>query len=260
MAASAVTTRSSGKRKPIPPSPSVDDEGWRVGLSGPAFPAFPACRPSLFRGPVGVGEIGGRLALRPECVQGLGGGHRSWLPPGPASLPALSSELLPPPFGTSSVYWSPSVEPGGTVVARARSRRRQDARPPPRRRSRLAFSLCKELPACTSLAYRGIGASLRNRIEAGLAALRENPANLGIWLGIGCPDRLPVAQGGRIRSDSPRRGRHSRLVGAAGRGCGRGAVDRTHRDPDAGGPGDLPRPGRLDRAGARLDAKRRAHR
>ena len=40
-----------------------------------------------------------------------------------------------------------------------------------------------ERPDLTALPYRGLEASLRNRIEAGLAALRERPADVAIWLG-----------------------------------------------------------------------------
>ncbi len=45
------------------------------------------------------------------------------------------------------------------------------------------FKMSDEAPAFTPLPYRGIGAPVRNRIEAGLAALRENPADPAIWLG-----------------------------------------------------------------------------
>jgi hypothetical protein len=47
-----------------------------------------------------------------------------------------------------------------------------------------AFKPRDEVPACTPLPYRGIGAALRNRIEAGLTALKENPADPAIWLGV----------------------------------------------------------------------------
>src|SRR5829696_1142506 len=40
-----------------------------------------------------------------------------------------------------------------------------------------------ELPSSMTLLYRGIGAPVRNRLEAGLAKLRESPADVAIWLG-----------------------------------------------------------------------------
>src|SRR5215210_4206302 len=43
--------------------------------------------------------------------------------------------------------------------------------------------LCEVLPGFTPLPYRGIGAPVTNKIDAGLAALREKPADPAIWLG-----------------------------------------------------------------------------
>src|SRR5215210_1832382 len=53
------------------------------------------------------------------------------------------------------------------------------------------------LPGFTPLPYRGIGAPVRNRIEAGLAALREKPADPAIWLGcVGLIVYLSLQAGG----------------------------------------------------------------
>ncbi len=127
-AASAVTTRSStGRGAPFPPSPSVEDEGCGLRLL-PLLPCLISC--------------GGRLELAssaavwpsgPSAFRACVAGATPWLPPVTPWLPPVpplpvSRELLPPPFGTTSVYWSPSVEPGGTVTRCARSRRRQDQR------------------------------------------------------------------------------------------------------------------------------------
>ena len=148
----------------------------------PFRPPFPA------QGSVGVRQVGGRPALGPERIQGLGGGHRRNAapppPPPPPLVPPLplSTEPLPPPLGACSKYWSPSVEPGGTVILAPATAgaRRQTAKTPEIANT---FKMSDEAPAFTSLPYRGIGAPVRNRIEAGLAALRENPADPAIWLG-----------------------------------------------------------------------------
>jgi hypothetical protein len=62
--------------------------------------------------------------------------------------------LPPPPFGTTSVYWSPSVEPGGTVTrSLAADAGKTNAASTPKIAT--TFNRCTERPAFTSLAYPG---------------------------------------------------------------------------------------------------------
>src|SRR5262245_60407290 len=103
-------------------------------------------------------------------------------PPPPPAPPPWLTELLPPPLGASSKYWSPSVAPGGTVIlAAATAGTDRETRKTASKTSILPPRV--ELPSCMALPYRGIGAPVRNRVEAGLASLRAHPADVAIWLG-----------------------------------------------------------------------------
>ena len=105
-----------------------------------------------------------------------------------------------------------------------------------------------------------LGRAVRNRIEAGLTALRENPADPAIWLGAvvlivylslraGGYDPIPRDEVGIIVW-------WGLLVGVA---VGALSIERIGI-PARGGPVRLSRVGRLDRPLARLDAERGAHR
>ena len=135
MAPSAVITSRIGKKAPIPPSPSVeeeDDSRWRqrpappVGEACSSWPGWPrpGRLPRARSGPV----LPRPLGLLPSCRDG-------------------SPARCPPPLGTSSKYWSPSVDPGGTVIRAPAiaGASRQIANTP---RIAIAFRL-RELPGFT---------------------------------------------------------------------------------------------------------------
>src|SRR5436190_2164520 len=75
----------------------------------------------------------------------------------------------------------PSVHPGGTVTLAIATAGTQSAAPSTRIAARV-LPVRAILPSFMSVPYRGIGAPVRNRIDAALAALRQNPLDVATWL------------------------------------------------------------------------------
>src|SRR3954453_16159170 len=105
---------SRGKKIPSPLSPSVGEAAWVGGLGmGCDF----SCSGGRLAFARGAAAWPSAPSLLSSDVAATGAPAAEPAPPAaPPPGPPLSTELLPPPFGASSKYWSPSVDPGGTVI------------------------------------------------------------------------------------------------------------------------------------------------